>query len=170
MTVSAVLELRFLKLDNEFQIFSLITAVLVLLFIFLLWLAALLISLIHSNNADHPLVIKRFGVLFESNSYYFAVHLTLNICSAVILVMLSHYTRGPLAIQAVLHFLVSFTYTFNLSLIVPNLHPFYLSPPLSHAQHFLLVPLFNACCLISDPSLHSHTETLQNTLQRPVPK
>lgn len=141
-----------------------------LFIIFLLWLAALLISSNHSNNADHPLVIKRFGVLFESNSYYFSVHLTLNICSAVILVMLSHYTRGPLAIQAVLHFLVSFTFTFIFSLIVPPLHPIYPSPPLSHAQHFLLVPLFNARCLLSDSSLHSHTETLQNTLQRPVPK
>jgi hypothetical protein len=98
MTVSAVLELRYLKLDNEFQIYSVITALLLLLFIFLLWLAVWLISLKHLPNSDHPLVSKRFGVLFESHSHFFATLLTLLISSAVLLVMLSHYMKVPLAL------------------------------------------------------------------------
>jgi len=98
MTVSAVLELRYLKLDNEFQLYSMITALLLLFFIFLLWLAVWLISVNHSRNSDHPLVSKRFGVLFESHSHFYPTLLTLNITSAVLLVMLSRYMKGPLAI------------------------------------------------------------------------
>lgn len=107
--IHCLLEFRFYKLYNDFQIYSLATCFGIMLILSLFWFSLWATVLTHYKHKQHPLVLKRFEYIFaslipEANSFALnaavPLYVTRRMASMFIVGLLCRYTVGPLIILA----------------------------------------------------------------------
>ena len=109
MGLSAVLELRFFTVQNEFQWYSMAVCCGLILVLALFQLTMWSVVISHYKHKKHPLVLKRFDFLFESlkrSANTFLSNAVMPLLAtkrgvvAVLIALLYRYTVGPLIITA----------------------------------------------------------------------
>jgi hypothetical protein len=107
--ISCLLEFRFYTLDNEFQMYSFATCGAIMIVMSLFWLSLWVAVFTHFNHKQHPLVLKRFGLIFAnikppSNDLIHIsavpLYVTRRMASMFVIGLLCRYTTGPLIMLA----------------------------------------------------------------------
>jgi hypothetical protein len=113
VAVSVTVELRFLTMNNEFQMYSAAVCMALFLILALFWLALWIIVYSHYRQKHHPLVALRFGFVLKSiknpenekdhtliSQAFIPFTVTKRLGAAFVIGLLSRYTLGPVLILA----------------------------------------------------------------------
>lgn len=116
VTISILLELRFVTVNNEYQMYSLAVCCGLVLIFALFWFSLWVVVMNHYQHREHPLVLKRFGFIFQAlkksgtviGQSYLPLMTTKRFCVCFTVSLLTRYTVGPMLIILFFQILVSY--------------------------------------------------------------